>query len=159
MAQKILLIDNDEHTFQLFMQVAAALNIEYLIMHNWGRSVHLPEKKNIKAVFVNVELNFIDLQLIWKEFMPKDAEIKIPIFFLFSRTFCKSYQAAKRLPHNGELKKPLKAEELFEALNSCINLETLIDYPEEKFKDKIKDFRAYLSATRVLINKLETYFE
>ncbi|WP_456408434.1 hypothetical protein [Caldithrix abyssi] len=159
MAQTILLIDNDETTIQLFMQVAAALNIEYLIMQNWARPQNLPGRKTIKAVFVNVEMSSVDLQQIIKEFIQNDEEEKAPVFILYSKSFSKQYQVAKRFPHNGELKKPFNAEELFEVLNACMDLEALIEYPEEKYREKIRNFRAYLTATNVLINKLEAYFE
>ncbi len=159
MEQKILLIDNDESTIQLFMQVAAALNIDYLILHNWSRTVKLPDKKSIKAVFINVELNFLDLSQLWKEFMSEQSETSIPIFLLFSRTFSKCYLAAKKLPHSGEIKKPLKAEELFEVLSTCINLEQMIEYPEDRYRQKLVELKNYRVATSELINKLEAYFD
>ncbi|MHB2155607.1 hypothetical protein ACX8XN_14605 [Calditrichota bacterium GD2] len=159
MAQTILLIDNDETTIQLFIQMSAALNIEYLIMQNWARPKNLPGRETIKAVFVNVELSSVDMQQIIKEFIQNDQEIKVPVFILYSKSFSKQYLVAKRFPHNGELKKPLTAQELFEVLSTCMDLEAQIEYPEEKYREKIRSFRAYLTATNVLINKLEAYFE
>jgi len=159
MAARILIIDNEECTLQLFMQVAGALNIEYQILYNWGRTTSIINKNEIKAIFVNVELNFIDLQLMMKHFEEQNPENRIPVFFLFSKSFNKNYLAARRYPHAGELKKPLKAQEIFEALNTCFDLEKHIEYPEENYRKKLQMFKAYYATTTELINKLEAYFE
>lgn len=160
MAAKILIVDNDESALQLFIQVAGALNIEYQILYNWSRTTAIDNKNEIKAIFVNVELNFFDLQSLMRQFWNQNQnEKQVPVFYLFSKSFNKNYLAAKRFPHAGELKKPIKAEELFEALNSCLDLEKRIEYPEGSYRQKIQQFHAYYAVTKELINKLEAYFE
>ncbi len=160
MAAKILIIDNDESTLQLFIQVAGALNLDYQIIHNWIRTTAIEDKDNVQVIFVNVEFKSLDLQLLLRQFQKQSHDEKqVSVFYLFSKSFNRSYLAAKRFPHAGELKKPIKAEELFDALNSCLDLEKQINYPEENYRQKIQQFHAYYSVTKELINKLEAYFD
>ncbi len=160
MAAKILVIENEESTLQVFHQLSGALNIDLQILYNWGRNTKVENRNEIDALFVNVELNFIDLRLLNQQFLnPNNNEKQIPVFFLFSKSFNKKYLAAAKLPHKGELKKPIKAEDLFYALDSCLDLEKQLDYPERNYRDKLQQFRAYYAVTKELINKLEAYFE
>ncbi len=159
MAEKILIIENEESTLQIFIQFLHTLNIKYQILHNFTKDTVLKDKSNIKAIFINVELNFIDLKKFMQEFLQPDLKTSIPIFFLYSRQFNKSFLAAKRFPHEGEIKKPVKAEDLLEVLKCCFDLEKQIEYPEKVFRDKLKGFQEYESKTEELIGKLEAYFE
>ena len=102
MAAKILIIDNDESTLQLFIQVAGALNLDYQIIHNWIRTTAIEDKDNVQVIFVNVEFKSLDLQLLLRQFQKQSHDEKqVSVFYLFSKSFNRSYLAAKRFPHAG----------------------------------------------------------
>ncbi len=162
MKNKILIIDNDEVTIQVISHLANALNLQSLVMHNWGKSLNFKDKEGLLAVFVNVELSFVDLQILLKDFPQNgDAEQKdkVAVYYLYSKSFNRLYQAAKKFPCAGELKKPIKGEALFDCLKDLIDLEEFIDYNEREYRDKLRDYKEYLTESLALIKKLETYFE
>ncbi len=160
MQNKVLVIDNDEGTIQTISQLVNALNLESLVMHNWGKSLNFLEKEKLLAVFVNVEMSNVDLAELLRLF-PQDGKDgnRVSVFYLYSKSFNRLYLAAKKFPHAGELKKPVKGEDIFRLLNAIINLEEFISYNEYQYRKRLNQFKLALSETVSLLQKLETYIE
>ncbi len=160
MKEKLLIIDNDDTAIQTIGQLARIFNIDTVVMHNWGKSLNLLEDEKIIAVFVNVELEMINLDVLLRKFnSPEENTEKIPVFFLYSRLFGKAYQKAKHLAHAGELKKPVDVRLFIELLNRLVKLEDKIDYKEKAYRDKLKKFKTYEKEMGFLMQKLQEIME
>ncbi len=161
MKEKILIIDNDDAAIQTIGQLARVFNIETMVMHNWGKALNLLEHERIIAVFVNVELEMINLQMLIKKFFQTEGEqgSKIPVYFLYSRLFGKNYQRARHLPHAGELKKPIDVRTFIDVLNKLVKLEDKIDYKEREYRDKMKKFTEYEKELGGFLQKLRAIME
>ncbi len=161
MKEKLLIIDNDDTAIQTIGQLARVFNIDTVVMHTWGKALNLLEDEKIAAVFVNVELEMINLEMLIRKFYQSEGQSgrKVPVYFLYSRLFGKRYQKAKHLPHAGELKKPVAVRSFVELLNQLVKLEDRIEYREKEYREKMDKFRGYEADLKLLLQKLQPVME
>ncbi len=159
MNKKILILDNDEPSVRIITHVARALNLDTLVIHNWGKSLNLVQDENILIVFLNVELGIVNIPSFLRHF-PQNREDGerhfIPVYFLFNKLFSPRFQEAKKYAHAGDLKKPLKIERLVEILDGLIDVERVLRYRENEYRDKWRNIKDYSQKTKEFMQQLES---
>jgi CheY-like chemotaxis protein len=159
MNKKVLILDNDDATIRLIQHLSRALNLDTLAIHNWGKSVNLIQGKDVLVVFLNVELGIVNIPsflIYFPQEKKDDHDTIVPVYFLFTKLFSRQFQAAKTYPHAGELKKPVKLESLVEIFNGLLNIDEVLDYNEQKYRDKWGGINAYLNKAKEFMRQLET---
>ena len=162
MREKILIIDNDDAAIQTITHLNGVLNLGTLVIHSWGKSSNLIEENNLMAVFVNIDLEVINLSDLLKRFpqtRKSGDEFIVPVYFLYSKIFSRKYKIIKELPHAGEVKKPIDIALIFNILKSLINLDERIEYDENTYRQKVKAFKNYLGKTEKFLKQLEAIME
>ncbi len=158
MKKKILILDNDEPTIRTITHLAQALNLNTLVIHNWGKSLNLVQNENILVVFLNVELGIVNIPSFLKHFPQnkKDGNTAfVPVYFLFNKLFSPRFQDAKKYAHAGDLKKPVKIEHLVEILERLIDVDRFVKYQEEEYRRRWNAIKDYGQKTREFMQQLE----
>jgi len=133
---KVLLIDKDIHTINPLTIFLATLDLETVLVHNWPSQVKSLELEKPELVFVNVELPTVHIDKVFESFNKSS-----PIIYFYSRTFDPMYIKAKEFPYSGDLKKPVRMDEVYTLLEKFIQINNL--------PGRISDYYSQLSGHKV----------
>ncbi len=153
MAKKILIVEKDTSTINSLTWFFSSLEYETIVTHKWPHSIAEDE---IIAVFVNVELPGVQTEELLKSFAQDDHVQRIPLFFIFERSYAPRFLAAQPLPHAAQFKKPIRLNELLSVLKHHLHCEINLGrrYTDQQI---IAEFKDFMSNFKEWLDKLEDF--
>lgn len=156
MKTKILIIEKDTATINAISRLIAALNYQPVVLYTWSEFSRSFSKSEVAAVFIDVEIPMIKVDKVVEEFNQGNIvneEEAVPIFFIYSKDTSELYINARKLPHIGEIQKPVNIERVYYMLEQNLEIESL-PYEELSFHGELKLFEDSLSGYKDWLKKV-----
>lgn len=147
---KVLIIDKDIHTINPLTIFLSTLDLETVVVHNWPSQVKSLELEKPELVFVNVELPTVHIDKVFESF-----KNSIPVIYFYSRTFDPMYLKAKEFPYSGDLKKPIRLDEVYELLEKFMRLNTLPGRVSD-YHSRLLEYKVFRKEFSDWVGKLKT---
>lgn len=144
---KVIIIEKDSAIADDIYRLMKALNFESEIVRTRKNAIKTLSSDNVKALFINIEMLMINPQRIIEHVstLTKNKKLMdISIFYIYSDPNSDVYKKLSNFPHDGELIKPFRAEDVYKLFIKKITLEVQLE-AENLFDDKLKSYKNYLS--------------
>lgn len=153
--KEIVIIDRDTATSNSISRLADAMRMKPVNLVSWNAGAYQFDSEITGVIFVNIEMQNINVQELVKTLSKMEANI--PLVFIFSDRESVAYKDFQTLPHQAELLKPFKVELVYHLLHRYIKQNisnTLADVYAEysEFLSGLSGFEHWMKNLKVLVN-------
>jgi len=153
--KQILIMDKDSSTLNDLSRLIVALKYEPVVIFNLNSMRQNLTRDDIAAIFLDVETKMIKAAEVIEYFNSRkyiESGDQIPIFLMFSNPKSKFVAEAKLLPHTAMLKKPVVLDNLFNLINTHLDLSS-IKFEQFTNEYNLKQLKDYIEITDTWLEK------